>query len=799
MYLRVMYNGIGLMFWMCCCIINASAQVTFEILRHQVNEDSKTIDLFISGLDDGQSIFTTRLGDYAISEVKIKDTLSRGKMDIIGKVEKYGEAEFKLLFLIDKSGSMRGEKFRKAKAAIKSALVKYALPDNVASFAVFNETFSSSKPLSLKNFNILVQPIRVEPEGSGKDTHLYYTLQEKLKEWKSFKGRKVIILLTDGQDDIRRNGVLNEPFASRGVNIVTQSSLLTQVQSLDSLFAINCIGFGADVDSLSLKKIVRASPSPNDKYSFAATPDDIGEVIQKATRDQAHNLKLSIRPIDFCEYIGSSRKLSVEINYKDTVRRADLYYSYGHSAGGMENLCGNPDNQSFMTLLPYDLGLVGGLFVLFVTLLPWISNLIFRRKHVKRYKEVKVSGVIKRDPITTEILQDNDLVVAGVCKHVNLYQSWKDNDDQCGEKNCHEGYSRHSTSTNFFSQSSDITRRLNWIWFGALGGGLGWILDNLFYMSDKENYSSFFSLFSKEGGFDPYYQALNMGAGLGLGIALAFAYVEERGQSRKLNWGRIAIRGLLGLILGGLVFVMTHLVFSNVTQQLDVALVEQLISWLLFGMLVALLVSVNSAIELRSAVLSGIFASIAGFSIFYLFTETGWIANEEIGKIFGMVTYGAVLGIVMDTVRSSLEDFHLEYISPSYIRRKNPISKWLKGGVPELNIGNDTGSYVHIKWDPAVKGQHASLTYEDGKVFITPKAQTIVNGTSIRGKTVLHNNDIIKLGEESITSMRFMSSQKKENKHQTSNLKRTIPDVDFLAVKNIPTGGDSNTNDITFH
>ncbi|MCB0634771.1 MAG: FHA domain-containing protein, partial [Lewinella sp.] len=545
------------------------------------------------------------------------------------------------------------------------------------------------------------------------------------------------------------------------------AQLLTQVRNLDSLFMIHCIGFGSDVDSTILKQIVDASPNPDDKYSFAPEPDDISDIMTDLTKGQSYNLKLSVHPDDFCEYIGNTRQISLHFNYKNTILTASHAYSYGQPGAGKQSLCIGEEQKSFMELLPYAMGLVTALLIIFLTIFPFIARRRFQAKYVKRFKEVKTSNnMIVKDPITATVIQDNDKVVAYVCDHVNLLQSWKDNGDRCGVRDCYKGSAKYSTSSNFFKQSSDTTRRLNWIWFGALGGAIGWLLFKILESMGRNDGSGLLGMFSDQTNIASYNDAMSTGAGLGFGIALAFAFVEEKGQSRALDWRRILLRAVLGLFLGGIIFVLMYLIFLNVIQQFNLDFVSQFFAWLLFGMLLAVLTSVRSSIELRSALFSGLLASVAGFLVYYWSTNTGWIANDQVGKIVGMIAYGAILGVIMDTVRSSLEDFSLEFLSPAHVQRKNPISKWLKEEGAEIMIGSSPQAHVYIKWDAQVKDHHAALTYEGGKVFIVPRAQTIVNGRVLRSKASLENNDIIKLGDKSITTLRFISASREINRQK---------------------------------
>lgn len=331
MQFKPLHINLILFFFALLLTFTTKAQVVFEIVNHKINPTKRSIDLELIGRDKGSkgsSIFSENVSDYSFTEIKTNNPDSVGDLSLIGNIDK---SEFRLLFLIDKSGSMRNQgKFKQAKAAIKSSLKQYALPDSAASFAYFNEMISRPVIINLKNMDRVLNSVEVEPKNFGKDTHLYYTLNEMINYWKTrYKNeRKIIFLLTDGEDDIIGDDkILNEPFNTKGVAKVTQADLITNVRKLDTLFLISCIGYGSDVDSVVLKRIVDATPNSNDTFLFAPNSDEIKEVMEDATRSQTYNLKLSLRPEDFCEYRGNPREMFIGFKYKEKMYYDTLDYS----------------------------------------------------------------------------------------------------------------------------------------------------------------------------------------------------------------------------------------------------------------------------------------------------------------------------------------------------------------------------------------------------------------------------------------------------------------------------------------
>ncbi len=150
-----------------------------------------------------------------------------------------------------------------------------------------------------------------------------------------------------------------------------------------------------------------------------------------------------------------------------------------------------------------------------------------------------------------------------------------------------------------------------------------------------------------------------------------------------------------------------------------------LLTWILFGLSIGIILSLRSHIALVRGVVGGLVARLVGPTM-YIWGYWLFSSNFLSAKMIGMIVLGAVLGLVLVTVISTLENFELEFVKPKGFQNI-PISKWLKNS-QKILIGKEPGSYVYIKWDdPAVTAQHARLFYENGTVYIQPLAETLVN------------------------------------------------------------------------
>ncbi len=136
--------------------------------------------------------------------------------------------------------------------------------------------------------------------------------------------------------------------------------------------------------------------------------------------------------------------------------------------------------------------------------------------------------------------------------------------------------------------------------------------------------------------------------------------------------------------------------------------------------------------------------------------------DYPLAKLISLITLGGIFGLILVTVITSLEDFELEYISPEAFRQTNPISKWLKKNI-DVFIGTEQGSYVYIKWtDDQVKPRHARMHFEKGVVFLEAYAETLLNGRpmALKKSTPLKDGDILQLGRDSVSRMRFRERRK---------------------------------------
>ncbi|MDX2285502.1 MAG: FHA domain-containing protein [Bacteroidia bacterium] len=457
-------------------------------------------------------------------------------------------------------------------------------------------------------------------------------------------------------------------------------------------------------------------------------------------------------------YKGEPHELKV-VYRREQVRRSR--FAFGSPS--------NPVNfvpVAWMEVVIIGMLIVSGLLLLFSQLIPVYNQYQFKRKYVKKYKEIKQPGVRRFDPITGDEFEDEELVVAK-CRRITSMTSWEYNGFQCPDypdcmlaaEPCTHGQTK-TAGDNFFAQQGDF-RKLNWLWYGSLGGLMAWGVWALLQNIELPALSSLMAAVAGSQATDFGFSLLRdtlMGLALGLGLTFTLSIVEDRGTSSRTSWSRVLLRTLLGALVAPVVFLggyFLHQILPSGPGQLAVEYLGSLLVWILFGLALGLVLSVRSTISAQRGILGGVIASAIAFNIFF------WLSflfqAFELPKMIAFVALGAVLGYTIVSVVSRLEDFELEYVSPAKFSRVNPISKWLKADM-DIFIGTDPGCYVFIKWnDEFAQARHARLSYQNGHVSLEPLAETVVNGqvAPLNKPTVLKDGDIIQLGRQSISRMRY--------------------------------------------
>lgn len=599
--------------------------------------------------------------------------------------------------------------------------------------------------------------MQIKPLTSGEGgAFLFEALVESLRFLYNKPGKKAIFLFSSAKAEIAFNNFGRIPF--------TEPDVLRLVQAYSGDLALFYYPMNKEP-----KTPFSASLSP---YISSLSHNSSQEKIGLPFTEEVSTVRthiVTIVPSDPV-FIGHRRSYSVAWAKKPSLIDSITVNNLGSLAAPILLVSQPADNWMIYAIL--GVAILALSLSIFAFAIPALKKLNFRWDYVERYKPE--SGIRRFDPLTEELIQEGEWVVTR-CPQITTWKTWKDVGWQCPNYpdclqmpyfHC-QGEGAPQINEDFFALQGNLNRRLNWLWFGMTGGFAGWLLFALFKQYGFDLYKNWLSGISSRLSDNWKYTGLDinnlsntalLGMCLGMGTIFFLSLVEERGQSRKLSIGRILIRIIIGSFLSVLAFItgLCLQVFGLVHN----IYVGSFISWLLFGILLGLTLSIASTIQLLRGFVGGIMAGIIAF-IAYLLVLNYWY-DYDLAKVLSMMAMGSILGVVLYTVNNSLEEFELEIIAPIPYRRKTPISKWLRSGL-EVAVGAAAGSYVYIKWpDKAVKSRHAKLHLEKGKPHITPYFETLLNGRilSLEKSTALKNGDIIQLGRDSITQLRFLGKGK---------------------------------------
>lgn len=197
-----------------------------------------------------------------------------------------------IVFVVDRSGSMEGEKIALVLTSIESIVNQSTIPEDRFTLV----TFANSPLLLTKKFtndrkNIIEKLHGIKATGG---TNIPDAFQMGLVAMKTSTRQTAMIFLTDGESN---QGTTKEQFEAQ-INEVTR-------KSIDFPASFYAIGFGHDCDADMLKLISSCAPGDSvPTFRWIETEDQVastfGEVIGSITTTAAWNVTLGIRAGSGC-------------------------------------------------------------------------------------------------------------------------------------------------------------------------------------------------------------------------------------------------------------------------------------------------------------------------------------------------------------------------------------------------------------------------------------------------------------------------------------------------------------------
>lgn len=675
-----------------------------------------------------------------------------------------------IFFLLDQSSAMDKASIEKGKTLIQDITNSLNLSPQSR---IFISSFGSDTgtPIRIVNKeNIGTQLAGIQPAGGNPD--LYKALVQSLQYLKGTSEKKALFILSNGSNNIAGN-----PAYQYGALPFTEDDVLSLIPRDDDRLLIIPIALGATPQTDLFKRMTDLTVLSTDGVQMTKTPDNLGEIFRSDSVIVYTHIVQALTK--FPVFAGEKRTYQLLLDQKNVCT-----YSRQQGWGKLSApiVLSTRDAGIWILVAALGVAILVGLLAVFAFTVPALQRSEFRKKYVVAYKSE--AGRRHTDPLTLEPIKDGELVVTR-CSQIVPLRTWEGLGWQCPNHpdcmhnrliNCN-GAGGPENTNNFFSLQGAF-RRLNWLWFGAAGGFLGWLFFALFKWLNFDWYKKLMENIyariedvgrSANEATDTNLLADNtlVGIAFGFGLITMLAQVEERTQGRGVSQLRVAVRAVLGIILSAMVFILGFFLYFE--RVIPMLFISEVLTWILFGLAVGTVLSINSSIALSRGVLGGGLAGLLGFIIYVVIGKL--TDNFIMAKLVGLMAQGAVLGWIVVTVVNRFEDFELEYVSPPEFRRMVPISKWLKSGM-EVVIGTEQGSYVYVKWkDEEALARHAELRYESGAVVLTALGETNVNGVLIMPgkKRHLQNGDIIQLGRNGRSRFKFKAKSIADGRHVQPN------------------------------
>ena len=748
----------------------AFSQTSGDMDLDKVSVEKGFINVWLKAVEDGKPIELNKNDIQLIESFKgqadtFKEIYSLEKSLVLDTID---IEQYAILFLVDVSRKIKKVHAEQAKQMIKEIVSKYSMTTNADFYlTTFNEQrIINRRRLSANNIEESTEDIIAEDKAADFDR----TLIEEIRFLKGETGKKVLFVIGSGFNEIK--GI--EDY--RNLLPYDDEDVKRQIHDLEKDdFVIFSIGQGESVNYDGLRDLVKGSNYITEN-ELPKGYDDIlkDNIIIHST----HLAKVTpSKPV----YQGEKRNYTALVKNKSSstysLRLGTILYPI--------SILSSPD--WLIWAMWFLLGTIIIITILGICsiLVPILQKKKFLKTYVFKYAQ---EGAVRlNDPVYMEPIKSGELIVRK-CQQVVPLSTWEDIGGQCPNfPDCMDPQflgcngAGGPTEDSFFSRKG-MFRLLNWMWYGALGGFLAWILIAFFNLIEFQGIKTIISkllpadkltaISDIDLSDDNIYQLLLnslsndllLGIAFGTGIVLMLSYIVELSESRQFQWSTLIKRTILRAFLGMLVSILIF--FSGFYLQYGGILpnpyASGLLTWLLFGIAVGVILSINSNIDLARGIWGGLLAALIAYNVYFAIAIL--FSNFVGAKLISLIVLGAVLGFVLVSVISRLENFELEFIAPKRIENI-PISKWLKNDQTIL-IGKEPGSYVYIKWDdPAVMTQHARLLLENGVVFIQPLAETLVNRKIIPvgKKSPLANKDLIQLGRESTTLIRYKEKRVANN------------------------------------
>ena len=717
------------------------------------------------------------------------------KINDVTKVEEEFKLDVTIYLGLDLSGSVTPEMLETAKKAIQNLVFNDNISDGQVYLYTFHDEISAVQPITKSNYDAVLgaitsthnQNYEVDTDKYGDlgeyysntsravqyrynrvvktyDTNLNNAIAEKVQELELLSKRqlndetatnseKILILLTDGRDDVKDNPDfyfgIKEHYSEEKVSEIVQGSDVT----------VYTVGLGNKVDAKFLENVALANNKGS--YYYAELPNDLGTVYNTIGQKVLPDYKVTIVS-ESCLFRGNKRTYTIEYNKSGggfstaeafECRLGDPNHIQSNCSGN--KIDPNPSNNKLLSLF-WGLGIVFLIFLALALLFPFIKKQIFRSKYVTKYvKEIDEERIC---PYCANEFQTGEKIVVK-CEHIMHLECWEENGNKCTEYPhlCSVGVEENYSFKDFLNgrKGSEIAI---WGFFGAVGG----LLSFMPITSDPTEGSSFMKPLINSINSDASDYALNSlsigaehGLILGFFLTLLFSLAENKKGLNITTVGLSVLRAIIGAVFGSITYYLGTLLGNTI----GLDYFNQIIPLVFFGIAVGAALSFKSSVTLRNGIIGGLVASFVASTLYYfLFVLTGGLSFDII--VLKFILFGLLIGAIISTVLKALESFYLEYLSGNSMGKTVPVSKWMMEGL-EVFIGASRGSHVVVNNIDGVADQHAVMRYnkEANESFIrsVKDNEVYVNNRAIPFNLEyrIRNNDIIAVGYNQMAKFKY--------------------------------------------
>ncbi len=723
--------------------------------------------------------------------------------------EKYIDADdLTVSILVDKSGSMTRTRIDRANEAIETLLE--LLPDSSAYLSWFDNDVSASILVTRESFK--ENRIGYIGDPRNKHTALYNAIYMKLQEFDStatiintanprnepsYKretsiserqtAQNYIIVLTDGDNDVRRIPKYQNQNAYPDFHIVGKGELLGQLrrssQSYNTrVFTIAIVDKDDTVnpisDTITLQQICQASN--NREGYFTGGSDDITEIFGTSVYGLVTpDFALQLNYIPGTVFDGSRHTLLINLEDESQGLNAQGSVDFIMGSRIAPYIIRVDKDESRYRNLFASLGI--GIILLLVALIfihlliPLFGNYLFNLKFITKYTPEKDEESRLCAWCGSELKSGQKVVVK--CSHITHAKCWKDFDHQCPEYglSCNEG------KQYYFDINDPLSRKnarnyLSWVVNGMIAGILiwlayelllpldifnglvGWMVDVFYNPAYAELSGSQLEIDDQAGiifGFDKAVfiskisPMILLGVLTGFFIPLFLLILEEFQSFNLQKAGILLLRGLTGLASGFIAFFVGGIIII-LFKKMGASYPVDIIPWVIFGPLLGYQLSVKTTIMAKHGILGGLISIIFSFLILYIVSD----AEKSSFVLFSIMIYGGGLGGAISTIRVVSENYFLIVVSGDTKLKDIPIHKWLKV-YPDIKIGKGKICEIRMDWDNSenLDDLHMKMFMDKGKrtpVLVSEsKKDSMINDRvkMIQFKEYyIYNGDTFKLG-----------------------------------------------------